>query len=52
MEELASTASGLRYDTTGGFFIINWKTPSKKGCYMLTVTTTDDQSLSALFDLR
>lgn len=48
-----TTAGGtsLRYDTTTGGFIQNWKTPKTTGCYRATVTTVDGTTLSALFRL-
>jgi hypothetical protein len=40
----------LRYDTTTGQFIQNWKTPTGGGpCYSVTVTTADGARLPALF---
>ena len=54
IEELVYTnATGVRYDTTGGQFIQNWKTPSKAGtCYTVTMTTIDDSTISANFKLK
>ncbi len=50
--ELVTTGSTvLRYDTTAGQFIQNWKTPTVTGCYKVTMTTQDGSSLSALFKL-
>ncbi len=53
-ETLASTGGTvLRYDTTGGQFIYNWKTSGITGkCYRVTVTTGDDSSLIAYFKLK
>jgi hypothetical protein len=43
----------LRYDTTGGHFVQNWKTPTAPGCYVVQMTTsTDGLSLSALFKVK
>ncbi len=39
----------LRYDSTAGQFIQNWKTPTGAYCYKATLTTGDGQSISALF---
>jgi hypothetical protein len=53
--EVLSTASStvVRYDTTAGQFIYNWKTPRVAGvCYRFTVTTQDGSSLQALFQLK
>ncbi len=49
--ELFSTTgqTELRYDTTSGQFIQNWKTPTGSGCYKATMTTADGQTLTALF---
>lgn len=43
----------LRYDTSSGQFIYNWKVPTTPGaCYQVTMTTADGASRSALFRLR
>ena len=54
IEELAATGgTSLRYDTTGGQFIYNWKTPSGAGtCYKVTVTAQDNTPISAYFKLK
>ena len=54
IDEIAPTGgTALRYDTTGGQFIYNWKTPSKGGtCYNVTMTTQDGSTLSANFKLK
>jgi subtilisin family serine protease len=56
IEEVAITTTGgteLRYDTTGGQFIDNWKTPKTPNtCYRVTMTTQDGSSLMALFKLK
>ena len=52
--EVTSTGgTNLRYDTNGGTFIQNWKTPSGQAgsCYSVTVTTTDGSSITAYFSL-
>ena len=51
IETLATSTSALRFDTTGDQFVMNWKTPSV-GCYSLTMTTVDGQSITALFKTR
>jgi hypothetical protein len=55
-DEIETTATGgtvLRYDTTGGQFIYNWKTPSTAGkCYRVTMMTQDGSSLIAYFKLK
>jgi hypothetical protein len=53
IEVVATGGTSLRYDTTGGQFIYNWKTPTKSGnCYVVTMTTDDGSSLSAQFKLK
>jgi hypothetical protein len=42
----------LRYDATAGQFVQNWKTPTGSGCYTVTLTTVDGQSISAKFQTR
>ena len=52
-DEVEFTTMGkteLRY--TDGTFQQNWKTPKVKGCYQVTVATTDGATLSADFVLR
>jgi hypothetical protein len=51
IEEYASGNTGLRYDTTGGYFIFNWKTLKGAGCYGVTVSA-GSASLSADFGLK
>ena len=45
---------GLRYDSTAGQFIYNWKTPtvSSTTCYELKATLDDGGAITALFSLR
>ena len=53
IELLATGSTLLRYDTTAGQFIYNWKTPTGAGkCYNVVVTFWDDSSLSAFFKLK
>ena len=53
VEMVATGGTSLRYDSTGGQFIYNWKTPSTAGnCYRVTMTTQDDSSLVAFFKLK
>jgi hypothetical protein len=53
IELVATGATSLTYDATGGQFIYNWKTPKKPGyCYVVTVTLTDGTSKSASFKLK
>ena len=52
----SSTSTGnteLRYDTTGGQFIFNWKTPKAPGsCYRVTLQTDDGSKIYADFRLK
>jgi hypothetical protein len=53
--EITNTGgTDLRYDSNGGIFIQNWKTPSGQAgnCYSATVTTTDGSSITAYFMLK
>jgi hypothetical protein len=53
IEEFATGNTTLRYDTTGGQFIFNWKSPKSPGtCYRVTMTTLDGSSISADFTLK
>jgi hypothetical protein len=51
IETLATGGTGLRYDTSSGRFIYNWKSPAT-GSYRLKLTTRDGSTLTALFRLR
>lgn len=55
-DEIEVTSTGgtsLRYDSTGGQFIQNWRTPKASGiCYSATLTTQDGSSLVAYFKTR
>jgi hypothetical protein len=55
-DDIETTATGgtvLRYDSSGGQFIYNWKTPSTAGkCYSVTMTTQDGSTLNAYFKLK
>jgi hypothetical protein len=53
VEFTTTGGTSLRYDSTGGQFIQNWKTPSGAGtCYVVTMTTQDGSTLSADFKLK
>jgi hypothetical protein len=43
--------TGLRYDSTSGNFVQNWKTPTVPGCYLVQLKG-DGLLLSALFKVR
>jgi hypothetical protein len=43
----------LRYDTTAGQFIQNWKVPKTPGCYMVRLATSQDGlALTARFKVK
>jgi hypothetical protein len=58
IETTATGGTSLKYDTTAGMFIYNWKTPSTAGCYQITIYINDGTSngaptsLVALFKLK
>jgi len=53
IEEFATGNTALRYDTTSGQFIFNWKSLKTPGtCYRDTMTTQDGSSISADFTLK
>lgn len=53
IEQFATTGgTSLRYDTTGGQFIQNWKVPTTKGCYAATMTAQDGGTITALFKVK
>ena len=54
VEVLASGNTSLRYDSTGGQYVYNWKTPTTGAgtCYTLTMTADDGSTLSANFKLK
>jgi hypothetical protein len=53
IEEFATGNTSLRYDTTSGQFIFNWKSPKSPGtCYRVTMTTLDGSSISSDFTLK
>ena len=53
IETVATGGTSLRYDTTGGQFIYNWKTPATPGkCYSVTMTTQDGSTLNAYFKMK
>jgi hypothetical protein len=53
IETVATGGTSLRYDSTGGQFIYNWKTPTGAGkCYKVTVTAQDGSTISALFKMK
>ena len=50
---LSTGGTILRYDSTGGQFIQNWKTPTGAGsCYSATMTSLDGSHITALFKIK
>lgn len=50
IEQYSTGGTSLRYDTTGGQFVQNWKLPAGAGiCYRVTMLADDGSSASALF---
>lgn len=50
IEQYSTGGTSLRYDTTGGQFVQNWKVPAGSGiCYRVTMLADDGSSTSALF---
>jgi large repetitive protein len=53
IEQIVTGGTSLRYDTTAGQYIWNWKTPTGAGsCYQVAVGTNDGAELIAQFKLR
>lgn len=53
IETVATGGTVLRYDSTSGQFIYNWKTPTGAGkCFRVTMTTQDGSTLVAYFKLK
>ena len=53
IETLASGSTSLRYDSTSGQYIYNWKTPTGAGtCYKVTVTAQDGSPITAFFKMK
>jgi hypothetical protein len=53
IEMVATGSTQLRYDTTAGQFVYNWKTPTGAGtCYKAAITAQDGSAKSALFKLK
>jgi hypothetical protein len=55
-DAIEATATGgtmLRYDSTGGQFIYNWKTPTGAGsCHKVTLTAQDGSTIIAFFKMK
>jgi hypothetical protein len=51
-ETVATGGTVLRYDETEGQFIYNWKTPTRKGDYVVVLTTQDGSTLSLISELN
>ncbi|MFJ6028154.1 PxKF domain-containing protein [Pseudarthrobacter sp. NPDC092424] len=53
IEMVVAGNTALRYDTTAGQFVYNWKTPTLAGsCYQLTMKAADGSLISASFKLK
>jgi hypothetical protein len=53
IEVLSAGGTSLRYDSAGGQFIQNWKTPTGAGsCYSATMTTLDGSRITAQFKIK
>ena len=53
VEQVTTGSTALRYDSAGGQYIWNWKTPAKANtCYQVAVITVDGAELNAQFKLR
>jgi hypothetical protein len=53
IEQYSTGNTELRYDTTSGQFIFNWKTPKAPGnCYRVTLETDDGSKIYADFRLK
>jgi hypothetical protein len=53
VEIVTTGGTALRYDTAGGQFIQNWKTPTTTGkCYRATATLDDGDKITALFKIK
>ena len=54
VETLATGGTVLRYDTTSGQFIFNWKTPSGTAgkCFRVTLTAADGSTKVAYFKMK
>jgi hypothetical protein len=53
IELTATGGTSLRYDTTGGQFVYNWKTPTGAGtCHAVTITAQDGSYKTAYFKLK
>lgn len=53
IETVATGGTALRYDTTSGQFIYNWKLPTGPGtCYDVVVGTLDGSAITAHFRLK
>lgn len=54
LEQYATGATSLRYDTAAQYFIYNWKSPFGKAgaCYQVVLVLSDDTEHSASFKLK
>ncbi|MFF1384385.1 PxKF domain-containing protein [Arthrobacter sp. NPDC058288] len=53
IEITATGNTSLRYDSTGGQYIYNWKTPNQPGsCFQLSMVASDGSHIDANFKLK
>jgi hypothetical protein len=53
IEATATGGTSLRYDSTGGQFIYNWKSPTGAGsCHKVTLTAQDGSTIIAFFKMK
>ncbi len=53
IETTTTGSTSLRYDTTSGQFVYNWKTPTSAGSsYSVTATFADGSTITAYFKLK
>ena len=48
----STAAGGLTYDTSANQYVYSWKTPTTKGCYVLSVKLADGSTYKADFNLK
>jgi hypothetical protein len=51
IEVVTTGGTSLRYDSTGGQFVQNWKIPTATGCYSATMTAQDGTTIWAKFQV-
>jgi uncharacterized protein YjbI with pentapeptide repeats len=48
----STAAGGLVYDTSANQYVYSWKTPTTKGCYVLSVKLADGSTYKSDFNLK